>query len=162
MFEPYALIPLAWSSLLIGRIAKGLLSLGQYERMEVWCRATVKNRICWIQKPFRFSIIHFVVQRLLNYILPRSFCFTCLFQFLCFLQQQKWVHSHCQWGNSSSRDSFFDAVRDNAVGGYKAVHVHSMREVQNVLLKQMFSSGLIGNFKMSKWKLGIPRRQLGI
>lgn len=29
MFEPYALIPLAWSSLLIGRIAKGLLSLGQ-------------------------------------------------------------------------------------------------------------------------------------
>jgi len=45
MFEPYALIPLAWSSLLIGRIAKGLLSLGQYERMEVWCRATVKNMI---------------------------------------------------------------------------------------------------------------------
>ena len=161
MFEPYALIPLAWSSLLIGRIAKGLLSLGQYERMEVWCRATVKNRICWMQKPFRFSIIHFVVQRLLNYILPRSFCFTCLFQFLCFLQQQKWVHSHCQWGNSSSRDSFFDAVRDNAVGGYKAVHVHSLQMFQNVLQKQMFTSGLMGNFKMSKGKR-LPRRQLGI
>jgi len=129
--------------------------------MEVWCRATVKNRICWMQKPFRFSIIHFVVQRLLNYILPRSFCFTWLFQYLCVLQQQKWVHSHCQWGNSSSRDSFFDAVRDNAFGGYKAVHVHSMREGQNVHLKQIFSSGLMGNFKMSKGKR-LPRRQLGI
>ena len=130
--------------------------------MGVWCRATVKNRICWIQKPFRFSIIHFVVQRLLSYILPRPFCFMRLFQFLCFLQQQKWVHSHCQWGNSSSRDSFFDAVRDNAVGGYKAVHFHSMLKVQFVHLKQMFSSGLMGNFKMSKWNLGIPRRQQGI
>ena len=98
MFEPYALIPLAWSYLLIGRIANGLLSLGQYERMEVWCRATVKNMIWQIQKSFRFSIIHFVVQRLLSHILPRPFCFTWLFQFLCFLQQQKCVHSHSQGG----------------------------------------------------------------
>ena len=83
--------------------------------------------------PFNFSIINFVVHRFLSYILPRPFCFTWLFQFLCFLQQQKWVDSHCQWGNFSSRDSFFDAVRDNAVGSHKAVHIHSLQMFQNVL-----------------------------
>jgi hypothetical protein len=107
--------------------------------------------------PFNFSIIYFVVHRFLSYILPRPFCFTWLFQFLCFLQQQKWVDSHCQWGNSSSRDSFFDAVRDNAVGSHKAVHVHSLQMFQNVLQKQMFTSGLMGNFKMSKGIATTPK-----
>ena len=126
--------------------------------MGIWCLPAFKIRSDGF-KPFRFQSSIFVVQRLLNYILPRSFCLTWLFQFLCFLQQEKGVHSHRQWGNSSSRDSFFDAVSYNAVGGYKVVHFHSMLEVQNVLPKQIFSSGWMGNFKMSKWKLGIPRRQ---
>ena len=42
---------------------------------------------------------------------------------------------HYQWGNSPSRHSFFNAVRDNAVGGHKAAHVNSLQIVQNFFSK---------------------------
>jgi len=65
-------------------------------------------------------------------------------------------------GKLSFSTFFFNAVRDNAVGGHKAVHVHSLQIVQNLFLKQVLFSELIGNFKISKWNPRITRKQLCI